>query len=96
MVTGKLKKRVPAIFDEVYFMHIASSVKGTRKLQTQPKNRINAGSRLGHGGKLLEQEDPDIKAILKKVGYPYEDKVLFKDMVVEEAVATSTTNGLAE
>ena len=99
MITGKLKKRVPAIFDEVYFMHIDSSVKGTRKLQTQPKNRINAGSRLGHGGKLEAQEDPDIKAILKKVGYPYEDKTLFKDMVVDipvikEVEVTSKPNAL--
>lgn len=84
MITGKLKKRVPALFDEVYYMHIASAVKGERKLQTQPKNRISAGSRLGYGGKLELQEDPDIKAILKKVGYPYKDKPKFSELVIEE------------
>lgn len=91
MITGKLKKRVPALFDEVYYMHIESAVKGIRKLQTQPKNRISAGSRLGNGGKLELQEEPDIKAILKKVDYPYKDKTLFKDLVIEEVSDEETT-----
>ncbi len=84
MITGKLSKRVPALFDEVYYMHIANSVKGTRMLQTQPKNRISAGSRLGRGGRLADIVEPDVRAILKAVGYPYEDKTYFKDMIIED------------
>lgn len=84
MITGKLSKRVPALFDEVYYMHMPSSVKGERKLQTQPKNRVAAGSRLGRGGRLELFEEPDIKAILKKVGYPHEDKPLFHELFKSE------------
>ena len=89
MITGKLSKRVPALFDEVYYMSVTNSVKGTRELQTQPKNRVSAGSRLGRGGKLELHEPPDIKALLKKVGYPYEDKTYFKDLVEIEETKTA-------
>lgn len=80
MITGKLSKRVPALFDEVYYYFIKNTSSGERALQTQPRNRISAGTRLGKGGKLELYEPPDIKAILKKVGMPYADKTLFKDL----------------
>jgi len=89
MTTGKLKQRIPALFDEVYYMHLESAVKGTRKLQTQPRNRISAGSRIGHGGVFELNEEPDIKAMLKKAGYPYEDKTLFKDLSTTEDEVSS-------
>lgn len=84
MITGKLSKRIPALFDEVYYMMIKNSKTGERKLQTQPMNRVSAGSRLGRGGKLEAFEEPDIANILKKVGRDYKDKTYFKDLVIEE------------
>lgn len=88
MITGKLSKKVPALFDEVYYMGIKNTVTGERSLQTQPKNRVSAGSRLGRGGKLDTFEEPDITKILKKVGRPFADKPFFKDLIdtTDEAI----------
>ena len=45
MITGKLIKRVPALFDEVYYMDIVNK---KRKLLTAHKHGIQSGTRLGH------------------------------------------------
>lgn len=77
LITGKLDKRVPALFDEIYYMDRHN---GKVKLQTLTKNGVQSGTRMGRGGRLEEYEEPNIKGILKKVGFPHEDKTLFKDM----------------
>lgn len=89
MITGKLNKRVPALFDEVYYLTKANAVTSERKLLTQPKNNISAGSRLARSGKVLEMEDPDIRTILKKVGFPHEDKGNWLDIIAESEEVTT-------
>ena len=80
MVTGKLRERIPALFSEIYYLEIKDYKKETRQLLTQPAFRVQAGSRLGKGGKLEKYEEPDIKKILQKVGMSTQDKPLFKDL----------------
>ena len=77
MITGKLKKRIPLLFDEVYYSTTKVDSKGTHYyFQTQADSRIQARSRLANKGQLETLEPPDFKAILKKVGMDYEDKEL--------------------
>ena len=89
MLTGKLGKRVPALFDEIYYMFVKDQVKNVRMLQTGIANRIHAGTRLGVDGKLALYEPPDIKAIMKKVGLDTTDKPsLFAQVETAETAET--------
>ena len=77
MITGKLSKRVPLLFDEVYVTQTKESPDGTSYyLQTQPQGIYKARSRLSRKGLLDKYEPADIKHILKKVGYSTDDKPL--------------------
>jgi hypothetical protein len=74
LITGRLKKRIPILFDEIYYATTKRTSKGTTHyLQTQASGNIMARTRLGKGGELEQFETPDIKAILKKVGQKHED-----------------------
>jgi len=76
--TGKGTIVIPAQFDEVYVAEAEDTSKGVKyKLRTAGAGRYAARSRLASGGKLETFEAPNIKEILKKVGYPYGDKPLF-------------------
>lgn len=83
MITGKLRERIPALFSEIYYLRIKDYKAETRELLTKPVYGIQAGSRLGRGGKLNKEEPPDIKAIMKKCGLDTTDKPLFKDLKEE-------------
>ena len=73
-VPTKLGKNTGILFDEVYVMQPQEGPKGpTYKVLTRPMGYLRAGSRLG-GNKLETYEESDFKHILKKCGYPYEDK----------------------
>ena len=89
MITGKLRERVPALFSEIYYLKIKDYKTETRELLTKPVYGVQAGSRLGFGGKLNKEEPPDIKAIMKKVGIDPTDKPLFGELKEEES-ETST------
>lgn len=78
MITGKLRTKIPALYDEVYFMTEKS---GKRKLQTTTRGGVQSGTRLGHGGLLDEYEEPNIKNILKKVGSDWKDKPLIGELL---------------
>lgn len=88
MVTGKLKKRLPALFSEIYYLRIKDFKSGERELLTQPDYcdgcKVMAGTRIGSGGKLNKYEKPDFKYLLNKVGMDASDKPLFKDLKDEE------------
>ena len=76
--TGKGTIMIPALFDEIYVREAEDTSKGVSyKLRTAGAGRYMARSRLASGGKLDTFEEPDIKNILKKVGYPTDDKPLF-------------------
>ena len=75
MITGKLKRRVPLMFDEVYVAMTKESSKGVEyQLLTRKTGLYQARSRLSNAGQIEMYETPDIKAILKKTGRNYEDK----------------------
>lgn len=76
--TGKGTIIIPAMFDEVYVTEAEDTSKGVKyKLRTAGAGRYMARSRLASGGRLEVYEEPDIKAILTKVGLPTDDKPLF-------------------
>jgi len=75
MVTGKLKRRIPLLFDEIYCAMTKETSKGIEyQLLTRPTGLYQARTRLGKGGELETYEEPDIKNILRKVGMSTEDK----------------------
>jgi len=77
MITGKLKRRVPLLFDEIYCAQTKETSAGIQyQLLTRATGMYQARTRLGKGGELDTYEEPDIKKILKKVGYDTADKPL--------------------
>ena len=77
MITGKLSRRVPLLFDEIYCALTKETSKGIEyQLLTRATGMYQARSRLGKGGELDLYEKPDIKGILKKVGFSTDDKPL--------------------
>lgn len=75
MITGKAKVRIPLLFSELYYAKAEHTKDGVvYSLQTRPSALIKASTRLGSYGKFEIFEKPDIKALLKKAGLPYDDK----------------------
>lgn len=81
LITGKLKARLPLYFDEVLYMEARPSANGTNyNLVTGLSGVFQARSRLARsakGGEIKTLTEPSVKELLKKGGYPYEDKELF-------------------
>jgi len=73
---GNERERTPPIFDEVYVMRM---IGGKRFLLTEHEGIYRAKTRIGRNGLFDKHEVPDIKALLKKGGYPTDDKPLFKN-----------------
>jgi hypothetical protein len=74
-----LRGAVPILFSEKYIMQTKPDPKtgGVKYiLLTQSAGRYQASTQLGANSKLLPEEIPDLKQILKKVNYPYSDKEL--------------------
>lgn len=77
MTTGKAQVTIPLKFDEVWVMDPKDSSDGVKyQMLMQSTGRHLARSRLAAGIKLAKHETPDIKAILKKVGFDVTDKPL--------------------
>jgi len=75
LFTGKLQQRVPLLFDELYHMETTRTSAGIKySMLTQSDGTFKARTRLGKDGIFTANEEPDIKALLKKAGYPTEDK----------------------
>lgn len=75
LFVGKLKQRIPLLFDELYCSQVKKSAAGeTYGLLTRSDGIFKARTRLGKGGIFEAFEKPDIKALLQKAGYPTEDK----------------------
>lgn len=77
LFVGKLKVRVPALFDEVYHAE-AKETSGSvvYSLLTRSTGLYKARTRLGKGGIFDVREVQDIKALLKKAGFDTSDKQL--------------------
>jgi hypothetical protein len=81
MITGKLRVRVPLLFDEIYYaMSKETSSETIYQLLTKKTGMYEARSRLSNKGQLNMYEVADIKAILKKVGRRCEDKPSLMDL----------------
>ncbi len=73
----KLKSRLPLLFTEKYVITNEPMGNNVRyELLTAPNGRYRAGTQLGAKGKFKLKEEPDIKALLKKAGFPHEDLIL--------------------
>jgi len=75
LFVGKLKQRIPLLFDELYCTQTKNTAAGiVYSLLTRSDGIFKARTRLGKGGLFEANEVPNIKALLKKAGYPTEDK----------------------
>lgn len=79
---NKLRTELPLLFTE----KLVANADGYKEqvayqLLTAPQGKFHAGTQLGADGLLDPIEQPDIKHILKKVGMPYDDKEIYKDVV---------------
>lgn len=75
MITGKLAQKIPLLFDEVYVSKTKQTSKGLDYFfLTQNDGYFKARSRLAADYNLARHEEQDIKSILKRCEFPYEDK----------------------
>ena len=72
---GKLKMRIPLLFDELYYAHTKESSAGIRyEWLTRSTGLFKARSRLAAEGKLETYEPQDFKNILRKAGLSDADR----------------------
>lgn len=77
MITGKMKDKLPILLDEIYMASTKETAKGIEyRLLTRNTGLFKARTRIGKNGTFETYEEPDLKALLKKAGYPTEDKPL--------------------
>lgn len=75
LFVGKLQQRIPLLFTELYHAQSTRTSTGFKyTLLTQSDGTYRARTRLGKEGIFAANEEPDIKALLKKAGYSTEDK----------------------
>lgn len=71
MIPGQSKDRVPINLHESYVLKVQASSSGLKRmLLTQNDGEFQATTRLKG---VSKEEEPDIRALLKKAGLPYED-----------------------
>lgn len=74
-MTGKLKVRIPLLFDEIYITVAKEGSKGTvHSFLTAPDGQYFGRTRLGENGLFELYEKPDIKYLLRKAGEDDSDK----------------------
>lgn len=73
--TGQAVVTIPLLFDEIYVITGSEGPGGPkREMLIDSLGTYIARSRLKANGKLNSIEPPDLKALLKKAGFPTEDK----------------------
>lgn len=70
VLSGQAKDQVPINVGEVY---VLLNQKGKRTLLTQNKHTYSATTRMGSEGRFAAEEKPDIRYLLQKAGFSYED-----------------------
>ena len=79
LTIGQAMVTIPLLFDEIYVIVGEEGRDGPkREMLIDSLGTYIARSRLKRNGKLEAVEPPDIKAILKKAGFNYEDKPRLK------------------
>lgn len=77
MTTGKGSVTIPLLFDELWVMDPKSTSSGVEyRILTKSTGRHIASSRLAEEDKLEKYEKPNVREMLKKVKFPYENKPL--------------------
>lgn len=85
LTVGKAALIIPIKFSEIWVMLPEEGHSGTSyRILTQSSGMYHAASRLAKDGLLDMYEEPDIKAILEKVGRDSSDKPLFHELLDEE------------
>jgi len=75
LTTGQAVVTIPLLFDEIYvIIGEEGRTEPKRKMLIDSVGTYNARSRLKMNGLLNSVEEPDIKALLRKVGMPCGDK----------------------
>lgn len=75
MTPGKGSITIPLLFDEIWVTETQDTSQGiVYKILTKATGYVTARSRLAANGSIETYEEADIKNILKKAGFPYEDK----------------------
>jgi len=72
-ITGQAVLTIPLLFDEIYTI-IGRGNPPKREMLIDSLGKYIARSRLKQKGKLGATEEPDIKKLLKKAGFAWEDK----------------------
>lgn len=75
---SRLKTKLPNLFSERYVLRKVEKSSGIEyEVLTNDQGRYRAGSKLASDGKIDRIEKPNLGNIMKKAGYPVEDKPLF-------------------
>lgn len=70
-----LKTDIPLLFTEKYVLETEETAQGVKhKLFTRAAGKFRASTQLGRNGKLKDIEEANLKNILEKTGFSYEDK----------------------
>ncbi len=81
---GKGSTKIPLPIDEMYVLEtkeVPVAGKGMqlqRNLITQPTGKYRACTRMGRNGLFALREEADLGRLIKKAGFPFEHKPLFK------------------
>ena len=78
-----LKTDVPLLFTEKYVLETeeAPPPKNIKyNLYTRAAGKFRASTQLGSGGKLKDIEEPNLREIMKKTGFSFEDKPSLKEV----------------
>lgn len=74
-LSGQLRGKLPALFDELYVMVPQETSKGVAyKVLTRNDGFYKARTRLGSNGRFETYEEPNIKRLLAKAGLSTDDK----------------------
>jgi hypothetical protein len=75
MITGKMKAKMPLLFDEIYVTLTKETRQGVEyQLLTQSNGLYRARTRLGKGGVFEAFEEPNITKLLNKAGIKQTNK----------------------
>lgn len=74
MIGGSMARKLPILFDEYYVMRVKPGTENKHVILTRRDGLHKPSTRLGSGGRFTKEEEPNIKALLKKAGYSTEDK----------------------
>jgi len=81
LLAGKASDKVPPAFDEKYISRCISEDKYV--LQTRSDGKWHAETRIGGGGIFEHHEEQNLYKLLKKAGYPAEDKPLLSELAAK-------------